>query len=213
MLLPFDVKSVRAQNHRELRWGNRRASSERPSAIGSDLTSDAEVHVRTISPSNGKIIRLVDVESVEIAKHWLSNSYYVEITTRKGNTHSVLEHVPEIVARAKQTEVQSEITAAHEEIGAYEAGLNEGEQRGHARGRQAGLKHGRDEGLSQGWQTGCDEGTATERSRIMNRLIEMREDLVLQEAQGNLLPPARRRYVRNGLTLLRDIIRWLAPDV
>ena len=91
-------------------------------------------------------------------------------------------------------------------------GRTDGYQDGYANGSSEGYNQGRSDGYKLGLSEGLIQGSADERARILDQVIEMRDALVQEQRWGELVAPSRRRYLGNAVRALTDVIQALTPE-
>lgn len=164
--------------------------------------------MRTFALPNGSITSVVDVKAVRVHKHFFrSDRFYVGIEFRNGSTEDVAEHLTRQAADDKQAEIAGLIREAWVEVEPYEYGHQTGRTEGRSLGWSEGFEAGRSEGYQSGWDNGCAEG----RRCILSDLFERREVLMREQRCAVDLPPSRRRYLRDAISVLTDIIHYFAP--
>ena len=166
--------------------------------------------MRTFALPNGSITSVVDVKAVRVRKHFLrSDRFYVEVEFRNGSTEDVAEHLTRKAADDKQAEIAGLIREAWDEVDPYEYGHQTGRTEGRSLGWSEGFAAGRSEGYQSGWDNGCAEG----RRCIVSDLFERREVLMREQRYAVDLPPSRRRYLRDAISVLTEVIHYFAPGL
>jgi len=168
--------------------------------------------LQTFSLPDGSIVKLVDVASARVTKHFWSDKFYVEIEFRNGSTRDVVEHLPREAADMKQAEIVAMIRQAWEEVEPYQHGFHTGYARGKVEGLSEGLEQGRTQGYQSGFETGRGQGHADGRRSILSPLIERRETMISEESNSAGQTPSQRRYRRNAISVLTDIIQNFSPE-
>lgn len=136
-------------------------------------------------------------------------------------------------AETVRQELIDAIQLAYDEVNPFDYGYQEGRTDGHTEGRVSGLEEGKTEGYQQGysdgrsegfnqghsegydsglWQ-GRDQGSADERARVLGQITDMREALVREQRWGELVEPARRRYLGHAIRALTDVVQALTPEL
>jgi hypothetical protein len=164
--------------------------------------------LRTVTLPNGSISSIVNVKAVRVHKHlFRSDKFYVAIEFRNGLTEDVAEHLSRQAADNKQAEIAGLIREAWREVEPYEYGYQTGRTEGRSLGWSEGFGAGRSEGYQNGWDNGCAEG----RRYVLSELSERREVLMQEQRYAVDLPPSRRRYLRDAISVLTEIIQYFAP--
>jgi flagellar biosynthesis/type III secretory pathway protein FliH len=165
--------------------------------------------LRTFALPNGSITNFVDVKAVRVRKHlFRSDKFYVAIEFRNGSTEDVVEHLSRQAADDKQVEIAGLIREAWDEVDPYEYG----HQTGRTEGRSLGWSDGFGAGRSEGYQNGWDNGWAEGRRSLLSELSERREVLMREQQYAVDLPPSRRRYLRDAISVLTEIIQYFNPE-
>jgi hypothetical protein len=94
-----------------------------------------------------------------------------------------------------------------DEVDPYQYGY----ESGFATGRSEGRSEGFTEGRSQGYQDGLANGHVEARRNILVAVHQQRETLMREQVANIELGPSRRRYIRNAISVLTDIIQYLSP--
>jgi hypothetical protein len=165
---------------------------------------------------DGSIVKLVEVKAVPVRRRRMSGKYYVEIELKNGSTHGVVEHFSKEEAEKKQAEIIKAVEEAWDGVTPYDVGHEAGRVRGYAEGWSEGLEHGRSEGWSEahsaGFRIRADNGRSEERQYVLWILFQRREALMNEQQPAGQLPPSRRRYLRDAISVLSDVIRELSPE-
>jgi len=165
--------------------------------------------LKTFVLPNGSIMIVVDVKAVRVHKHFFrSDKFYVAVEFRNGSTEDVMEHLSRQAADDKQAEIAGLIREAWDEVDPYEYGHQSGQTEGRSLGWSEGFGTGRSEGYQSGWDNGCAEG----RRSVLSELSERREVLMREQRYAVDLPPSRRRYLRDAVSELTEIIRYFTPE-
>jgi hypothetical protein len=164
--------------------------------------------LRAIALPNGSIASVVDMKAVRVHKHFLrSDKFYVAIEYRNGSTEDIAEHLSREAADHKQAEIADLIREAWDEVDPYEYGHQAGRTEGRSLGWSEGFGAGRSEGYQNGWDNGCVEG----RRSVLSELSERREVLMQEQRYVVHLPPSRRRYLRDAISVLTEVIQYSSP--
>jgi hypothetical protein len=173
---------------------------------------------------DGSIVKLIEVKSVPVRKRRVYGQYYVEIELKNGLTHCVVEHLSKEEAGKKQAEIIKAIQEAWDEFTPYDVGheagrvrghaegWSEGFEKGHSEGWSEGVEQGRSEGQSVGTRIGEENGRSEERQYVLGVLLQQRERLLNEQQSASQLPPSRRRYLRDAISVLSDLMRELTPE-
>jgi flagellar biosynthesis/type III secretory pathway protein FliH len=154
------------------------------------------------------MVSAIDVKAVRFHSYFFrSDRFYVRVELRDGSTRDVVEHVSKDVAQDKQSEIIAALQGAMEEVEPYEYGYQAGLGEGNTAGRSEGFTEGR----SQGYQEGLADGQAEARRGILAAIYQRREAYVKEQAIDLSLPPSKRRYPRNAISVLTDIIQYIFP--
>jgi len=163
-----------------------------------------------LSLPHGSIVPAVDVTKVNVHPHrFRPSSFYVRIELRGGSSaRDVAEHLSRGAAQEKKAEIIAAVREAAEEVDPYEYGYQAGFAEGKIEGRSEAFAAGRSQGLQEGW----GNGHCATRQGILSAIYQRREAMMQEQALGNTLPLSRRRYLRNAITVLTDLIRDLSPN-
>jgi hypothetical protein len=165
--------------------------------------------LRTLVLLDGSILKLIDVKSVHVHQHfWSSDKYYVRLEIRNGEARDDIEHASHDDARNRQNEIVSLMRHAWDEVDPFECGYQAGAAEARSEGHNAGLAEGR----SQGYQAGSENGFREGQQSVLFDLLRRREDLIREKKHGEQIPPSRRRYLRNAIAVLTEIIRYFSPE-
>jgi hypothetical protein len=163
--------------------------------------------LRTCVLPNGLITSVVDVKAVRVHKHFLRADFYVAIEFRNGSTEDVVTYTLRETADAKQAEITGLIREAWDEVEPYDYGY----ETGRGEGRSLGWSEGFGAGRSEGYESGMDHGFADGRRSVLSELSERREVLMQEQHYAASLSPGRRRYLRNAISVLTELIQSFAP--
>ena len=164
--------------------------------------------MRTFRLPDGSIRNVVDINAVRVHKHFLrAEKFYVALEFRNGSTEDVETYLSRQQADDKQGEIFSLIREAWSEVEPYDCGYEDGR----ADGRSSGWSDGFGAGRSEGYQNGWDNGFAEGRRSFLSELSERREVLMQEQRYADGLPPSRRRYLRNAVSVLTEIIQCYTP--
>jgi hypothetical protein len=97
---------------------------------------------------------------------------------------------------------------AWDEVEPYEYCYEAGRTKGRSVGWTEGVAAGRSEGYQDGWTNGYDQG----RRSVVAQLSERREGLMCEQQYAGDLPPNRRHYLRNAISVLTEIIQYFNPE-
>lgn len=153
---------------------------------------------------DGSIVKLVEVKAVPVRKHLLFSKYRVEIELKNGSTRRVVENLSEEEAEKKQAEIIRVIQQAWDEFTPYDVG--------HEAGRVQGYAEGWAEAHAAGLRIGRENGRSEEREYVVGVLLQRRETLVNAQQSAGKLPPSRRRYLRDAISVLSDLIGELSSE-
>lgn len=157
---------------------------------------------------DGSIRNIVDIKAVRVHKHFLrAEKFYVAIEFRNGSTEDVETYLPRQQAEDKQGEILSLIREAWAEVEPYDCGY----ETGCADGRSSGYSDGFGAGRSEGYRGGYDNGFTDGRRSVLSELSERREVLMQEQRFADGLPPSRRRYLQNAVSVLTEIIQYYIP--
>jgi hypothetical protein len=161
--------------------------------------------LKIASLPNGSIVSVVDVKAVRVHKHFLrSDKFYVAIEFRNGTREDIAEQLTRQAAEIKKAEITDLVHDAWQEVDPYEFGR----QAGSTEGRAVGWAEGFAAGHSEGYQNGRDEGCSEGRRFILWRITEWRENLLREQCSAADLPPSRRRYLRDAISVLSEVIQF-----
>jgi len=165
---------------------------------------------------DGSIVKLVEVKAVPIRKRRMYGKYHVEIELKNGSSHHIVEHLSKEEAEKKQAEILRAIQQTWDEFTPYDVGHEAGRVRGHADGWSEGVEHGRSEGWSEaratGFRVGGENRRSEEREYVLGVLLQRQGALINEQQSAGQLPPSRRRYLRDAISVLSDLIRELSPE-
>jgi len=167
--------------------------------------------MRTLALPDGSVVKLVDIRRVRVESHFLSSKYYVDLDMRYSGVQEDLQHISKADAERRQADIVALMQEAWQEVDPYQCGLEEGaatgRSEGYDQGRSEGYNAGIEEGRSQGWGNGYREG----KQSIISHLIERRENLMREQSYDDQSGPSRRRYRRNAIDILTEIIQCFLP--
>jgi len=164
----------------------------------------------TLALADGSRVPVVDVRRSQIHPHfWSRDQYYVQVELRDGCTRDVINRLPLNSARKKQTEISHLIKEAWVDLDPYDHGRRAGVEEGRSEGYSVGLTEGRSEGYSAGLTEGRSEGYRS----IVSYAFEVREAYMRELADLTELSPSRRRFLRNAITVLTDIMARFSAEL
>jgi hypothetical protein len=159
--------------------------------------------MKMLALADGSLVPLVDVKRAHVSPHfWSRDKYYVEAEMRVGGLRDVIDQLSYHAARDRQAEICQSIKDAWAEVDAHEYGLSTGAVEGRAEGYSKGFADGKFEGHHAGQASGFEEC----RRSILSYLFELREAYTCELTNNGDLPPSRRRFLRNGGTILTEVI-------
>ena len=164
--------------------------------------------LRTVDLPDGSIVPLVDVTAVRAHPHFWSRRYYVQVELRNGSTRLVDEQLSREAAQEKKAEVVAAVHQAANEVDPYLYGYEAGFGRGKVEGRSEGFGEGHSQGLGEGRASGYAEAQRS----IFSSIYQWREGLIQERADNVHHLPSRRRYVRNAIAAVTDLIQHLSPE-
>jgi hypothetical protein len=168
--------------------------------------------MKMLTLPSGKIINPAHVKGVSAHRHLINRaSLYVQLDMKRGAHEVIAEKVtPEAAEEMKATYLRL-VEAAYEDVGAYSIGYDDGHTEGHESGRAAGYEQGSNDGYSRGRQDALASAHESTRAHVVQELSDMRDELLRKQIDAHASGPAQRRYIRNSISLLTDLIRRFSP--
>jgi hypothetical protein len=152
---------------------------------------------------NGRIVNPAHVDSVKVHPHfWDKTKFYVQLVLKMGGTEHIAEKLCHDAAVALRDKYVGMIRAAYGEVEAYRVGYEEGYEQGRSEGHAAGKAEGRNSGYAEGLASANN----IYRERFLSEIFEFREQLITEQRHGTDLQPSRRRYLRDSITAITDLI-------
>lgn len=156
---------------------------------------------------SGKFVNPAHIEAISVHAHfWDSTKFYVQLSFKDGGTEDIEEKLDHDRALALRDEYVRKIREAVGEIDTYQ----QGHEDGYERGRSQGYEAGKADGYNTGYATGVARAQEAQDKRFLSQLYEFREELIKEQRSGAELPPNRRRYLRNSISAITDIIERLS---
>jgi flagellar biosynthesis/type III secretory pathway protein FliH len=165
--------------------------------------------VKTVALPDGSVVPVVGLKSVHVL-HVLrkSDDYYVRIIMRDEGSRDVVEHLSMDAAQATRDELLSLMQQAWSEVEPYEFGYKAGQEAGKSQGYSEGFTVGTSEGYRSGRADGWTEG----RNSVISYILSKREELIQKQVEAQFYAPAQRRYIRNAIELLSNVIHHLGSE-
>ncbi|HEX3952454.1 MAG TPA: hypothetical protein VHW90_02705 [Stellaceae bacterium] len=152
-------------------------------------------------------MKLVDVKAARVDNHFMSSDrWYVDLDMRDGSTREDIQRVSKDAAEERRAEIIASMQRAWDEIDPFDDGYKAGVAAGYWEGHRVGLEEGR----SQGYQSGLDSGFRDGRQSVISHLLERRENFIMQQGYGEQLSPSKRRYLRNAISILTEVIQYFS---
>jgi len=162
--------------------------------------------MKVLSLRDGRIVNPAHVQSVTAHTHfWDRSKFYVRMNLRDATTLDLAERLSQEAASALRDDYVRRVSEVHSDIDPYLLGYEEGRERG----RSDGYTAGRADGYSDGHSAGSAAAEEQMTERFLTAVFEFREALVQEQRNGPDMPPSRRRYVRNAISAVTDLIEKL----